>query len=176
MRKIAVILIAFATATAFMIGVGAKSAHAQDSYNEIRNNAHGLCLDAVAGGDGTSGDQVQLWQCNGGAQQLWEAADCSGGQPATCEIVNSAHGLCLDAVAGGDGTNGDKVQLWQCNGGAQQLWFFAVEIESDPAPFTNTAHDLVLDAVAGGDGTSGDKVQLWQDNGGAQQLWTWPGL
>jgi hypothetical protein len=72
LRKIAAILMAFAIATAFMIGVGAKSAHAQNSFNEIVNSAHGLCLDAVAGGDGTSGDKVQLWQDNGGAQQLWK--------------------------------------------------------------------------------------------------------
>jgi hypothetical protein len=37
-------------------------------------------------------------------------------------FVNMAHNLCLNAVQSGDGTNGDNVQLWKCNGGSNQHW------------------------------------------------------
>ena len=82
----------------------------------IKNNAHGLCLDAVASGDGSDGDKVQLWKCNGGLNQEWH------GVTGTYEITNGAAGLYLDAVRSGDGSNGDQVQLWGSTGQANQEW------------------------------------------------------
>jgi len=124
------------------------------------NMAHGLCLDAVRSGDGTNGDRVQLWACNGGVNQLWHQFD--GGNT----IINTAHNLCLDAERSGDGTNGDRIQLWACNGGSNQQWFLCANFT-----WCNSAHGLCLDAERSGDGTNGDKVQLWGCNGGTNQKW-----
>jgi Ricin-type beta-trefoil lectin domain len=124
------------------------------------NMAHNLCLDAVGGGDGKNGDNVDLWGCNGGSNQFWYQPN------GTNEIINGAHNLCLDAVRSGDGTDGDNVQLWSCNGGSNQQWFLIENFTWD-----NGAHGLCLDAVGGGDGKDGDNVDLWGCNGGGNQKW-----
>ena len=36
--------------------------------------------------------------------------------------ANGAHGLILDAKKGGDGTNGDSVELFTWTGGLNQQW------------------------------------------------------
>jgi hypothetical protein len=124
------------------------------------NMAHNLCLDAVRSGDGTYGDNVQLWKCNGGINQFWYQPND------TNEIINGAHNLCLDAVGGSDGKDGDNVDLWGCNGGTNQQWFLIENFTWD-----NGAHGLCLDAVGGSDGTNGDNVDLWGCNGGSNQQW-----
>ena len=85
-------------------------------------------------------------------------------------IINDAHNLCLDAVSQHDGTNGDNVQLWQCNYGLNQYWYINLNSYAT-STFVNAAHGLCLDAVRQHDGTNGDNVQLWQCNGGSNQLW-----
>jgi hypothetical protein len=82
------------------------------------------------------------------------------------EVTNGAHGLCLDAAASHDGSNGDTVQLWTCSGASNQLWTYYANGE-----FVNAAHHLCLDAAASGDGTNGDKVQLWTCSGAVNQEW-----
>jgi len=124
------------------------------------NMAHNLCLDAVRSGDGSSGDNVQLWNCNGGDNQTWYMYD--GGT----ELINLAHGLCLDAVSSGDGSNGDNVQLWTCRNTSNQHWYLTQDFA-----WSNGAHGLYLDAVASGDGSSGDNVQLWAYTGASNQKW-----
>jgi hypothetical protein len=76
-----------------------------------------MCLDADLG-NGANGTKVQLWHCNGWANQQWyfrypSAAVQSGwGFP---------YGKCLDADYHGS-PNGAKVQLWDCNQTAEQDW------------------------------------------------------
>ena len=65
--------------------------------------------------DGSDGDNVDLWACNGGSNQQWSSV-------ATYEWANGAHGLCLSAVASGDGSNGDNVELLTCSLGFNQDW------------------------------------------------------
>jgi Ricin-type beta-trefoil lectin domain len=81
------------------------------------------------------------------------------------ELVNQAHGLCLDAAAATDGSNGGRVQLWSCWDGANQHW---LQVGNN---VVNHAHGLCLDAAAQADGTDGDPVQLWSCWGGANQQW-----
>jgi len=82
------------------------------------------------------------------------------------EVINGAHSLCLDADKSGDGSNGDKVQLWSCSGASNQLWTYYANGE-----FVNAAHHLCLDADKSGDGSNGDKVQLWSCSGASNQQW-----
>jgi Ricin-type beta-trefoil lectin domain len=90
------------------------------------------------------------------------------------EQVNAAHGLCLDAAAQADGSNGDGVQLWSCNAQVQQQWYLRAN-PSGGVEFVNGAHSLCLDANAQGDGSNGDRVQLWSCWGGPNQSWIWRG-
>jgi hypothetical protein len=146
---------------------------ADTNYFEIKNAAHELCLDAAGSGDGTNGDKIELWQCNGGSNQMWAE------QGIDSFWVNQAHGLCLDAAdpglqPGEQGGlyNGDKVQLWKCNSGYNQFWVGNAYFQE-----MNGANEVFcLDAVESGDGTNGDPVQVWQcssnePRGAYQQVW-----
>jgi O-glycosyl hydrolase len=73
----------------------------------------GQCMDVT--GQGTAnGTLVELWDCNGGSNQLWtQAADGS--------LRSAQSGKCLDDPAFST-TNGTQLEIWDCNGGANQLW------------------------------------------------------
>ena len=88
-----------------------------NSWLPLVNQQAGLCLDAEAARDSQNGGPVMLWQCNGGANQNWSITDRGGyGQ-----LVNQAHGLCLDAAYPAI-ANGTGMQLWSCYGGSNQTW------------------------------------------------------
>jgi alpha-galactosidase len=72
----------------------------------------GKCLDAPL--SAVPGNDVTLFDCNGGANQQWTfSADGS--------IRDLDSGLCLD-VTGNSTGNGTPVQLWTCTGAANQRW------------------------------------------------------
>jgi Ricin-type beta-trefoil lectin domain len=146
-----------------------RVALATTGWFTLTNLDHGLCLDAKRQYDGRSGDNVQLWRCNGGSNQLWQMWGEVGGEFA---LRNAAHGLCLDAVRQRDGRDGDNVQLWGCNGGSNQAWSFQPGLDTSGAHLlVNQAHGLYLDAVRWHDRQSGDNVQLWRYNGWRNQWW-----
>ena len=60
----------------------------------------------------TAGARVQIWDCNGGANQQW-TLNGNG------TISNGQTGLCLD-VNGAGTANGTAVIVWTCHGGANQ--------------------------------------------------------
>jgi hypothetical protein len=62
----------------------------------------------------TAGTVVDIYTCNGGSNQLWQAHPDGS-------ITNDESGLCLD-VSGQGTANGTKVDLWTCNGGTNQQW------------------------------------------------------
>ena len=72
----------------------------------------GKCLDVTGGGTG-NGALVQSFSCNATGAQQWQArADGS--------LLNPHSGRCLDDTRfGGSGT---QLELWDCNGGANQQW------------------------------------------------------
>jgi hypothetical protein len=83
------------------------------------------CLDAEKSpghNPDQNGDKVQLWTCiPGAANQQWLVS--SG--PAPFNGIENGDGFALDAE--NDAThnptqNGDKVQMWQWTGNANQLW------------------------------------------------------
>jgi hypothetical protein len=67
----------------------------------------------ITGASSANGTLIELWQCNGGANQQWKAQN---GQ-----LVNPATGKCLDDP-GSNTANGTQLDLWTCNGGTNQQW------------------------------------------------------
>jgi hypothetical protein len=57
---------------------------------------------------------VEIWTCNGGANQRW-AVNSNG------TITGTQSGLCLD-VTRASSANGALVELWTCNGQSNQQW------------------------------------------------------
>src|SRR6266516_1422843 len=93
------------------IVAGDNSAKCVDNSNGTLTIAGG-CMD-ITGAKSANGTLIELWTCNGGANQQWQAQ--SG------ELVNPATGKCLDDPASNT-TNGTQLVLWTCNGGANQHW------------------------------------------------------
>ncbi|GAA3463516.1 ThuA domain-containing protein [Saccharothrix longispora] len=114
----------------------------------------GKCVD-VNGNSSADGAKVQLWTCNGGANQTWTRT----GQ------TLRALGKCL-TVNGGSTADGALVQLWSCTGSAAQNW----SAQSDGS-LRNGAK--CLDAN-GGSSADGTQLIIWTCNGGANQRWTLP--
>jgi len=114
------------------------------------------CLD-VPGASQTNGTQLEIWDCNGGANQQWTY---------TADKLLRVYGTkCLDAS--GQGTvNGTQVVIWDCNGAANQQWNLNAN-----GTVTGVQSGLCLDVT--GQGTAnGTLVELWSCNGGANQAWT----
>ncbi|WP_326645046.1 PHB depolymerase family esterase [Nonomuraea fuscirosea] len=121
---------------------------------QIRGVGSGRCLD-VPGAATADGTQVQLWDCNGRANQQW-AATAAG-------ELRVYGGKCLDAAGAG---NGAGIQIYACHGGANQRW----RLNADGS-ITGAQSGLCLDAV--GQGTAnGVRLQLYTCHGGANQRWT----
>jgi hypothetical protein len=64
---------------------------------------------------GTSnGTAVEVWDCNGGANQQWTPQ-------ANGELVSAQSGKCLDDPESST-TDGTQLDIWTCNDGANQKW------------------------------------------------------
>jgi hypothetical protein len=88
-------------------------------------------------------------------------------------IRNAQSGKCLDADGNHLDQNGDRVQLWDCNGGDNQKWYLEPVNPQNPSQFRlrNVADQKCLDADANGLNNNGDKVQLWGCGSGLEQRW-----
>jgi hypothetical protein len=62
----------------------------------------------------TSDSTLELWTCNGGANQKWT-------RQSNGSLVNPASGTCLDAY-GGSSADGTRLIIYTCTGGANQQW------------------------------------------------------
>ncbi|MFI5908433.1 ricin-type beta-trefoil lectin domain protein [Dactylosporangium sp. NPDC051541] len=120
---------------------------------ELRSAAANRCLD-VNGAGQADGTVVQIWDCNGGANQQWTAT--SDGR---LTVYGSK---CLDVPGTASGT---RARIWTCNGGAGQQW----RVNTD-GTITGVALGLCLD-VNGAGTANGTAVQLWTCNGGSNQQW-----
>ncbi len=78
--------------------------------------------------------------------------------------VRLARTACASTTPATSSTNGNKVQIWTCNGGAAQNWTYAED-------GTLRIHGKCLDAT--GYGTkAGTKLQLWSCTNHTNQMWT----
>jgi hypothetical protein len=119
----------------------------------------GKCLD-VNGSSTAQGTQLQIWDCNGGANQAWTRT--SSGQ---LTVYGGSSPLCLDDYGSGT-ANGTKVVTWGCTGGANQQWNV-----NGNGTITSVSSGLCLD-VTGGGTADGTLVELWSCNGGSNQQWS----
>jgi len=77
-------------------------------------------------------------------------------------VLLNLDGKCLDDT-GNSSANGNKIQMWACNGGAAQKWTYAED-------GTLWINGKCLDVI--GNGTSaGTGVQIWSCTGAGNQQW-----
>ena len=119
----------------------------------------GKCLD-VPNSSTTGGTQVQIYSCNGLANQSF--ARTSAG---AISVTEAGVTDCLDANGKGT-TNGTKVIIYACNGQPNQQWTF-----NSNGTITGVQSGLCLD-VTGASTANGALVELWTCNGGSNQQWT----
>jgi hypothetical protein len=96
----------------------------------------------------------------------WAAPAHAANPSGTFKWVSVKSGRCTDADLNTIGSNGTKVQLWDCNGSRQQNW-----ISSNNGTIKNSRSQKCLDADLNTIGSNGTKVQLWDCNGSRQQKW-----
>jgi alpha-galactosidase len=113
------------------------------------------CVD-VFNNQTANGTKVELWSCNGGANQQWTV-----GSDGTVRSL----GKCLD-INGGT-SNNTLIALWDCNGGANQQW------QAYNGGLRNPQSGRCLD-VPNNNSTNGTQLIIWDCNGGANQRWTLP--
>ncbi|MGX6607292.1 PQQ-dependent sugar dehydrogenase [Micromonosporaceae bacterium Da 78-11] len=116
----------------------------------------GRCLDVVAQSQ-TDGAKVNLFDCNGQANQGWTFTAAGElrvyDQPKCLDVA--AHATTAPAVA----------QIWSCNGGTNQKW----RLNSDGS-IAGVESGLCLDVTAAGTANS-TAVALWNCNGQGNQKW-----
>ena len=141
------------------LSVTAVSGGGGGTTGEIHAVGAAKCLD-VPNNTTTEGTQLDIWDCNGGANQEWTST--SSGQ-----LTVYSGGDCLDASGKGT-TAGTKVDIWPCNGGTNQQW----KLNSN-GTITGVQSGLCLD-VTGASTADGALAELWTCDGGSNQQWTGP--
>ncbi|MFF0311195.1 RICIN domain-containing protein [Streptosporangium sp. NPDC004379] len=122
----------------------------------LKGVGSGRCLD-VSGASQSNGAQVQIWDCNGQANQKW--ATTGAGE------LRVYGGKCLD-VSGAGTADGTAVTIWDCNGQNNQKW----RLNTDGS-ITAVGANKCLD-VSGYGTANGTKVHIWTCHGGTNQKWT----
>ncbi|SED97627.1 endo-1,4-beta-xylanase (glycosyl hydrolase family 10) [Streptomyces misionensis] len=138
---------------------GSSTGGGGGSTGALRAVSAGRCLD-VPNSTTTAGTNLQIWDCNGQANQTWSATSAN-----QLTVFSGASQRCLDAYDN-QTTPGTKVDIWPCNGGANQQW----RLNSD-GTVTGVQSGLCLD-VTGAATANGTGVELWTCNGQSNQKWT----
>nr|WP_245771129.1 RICIN domain-containing protein [Actinacidiphila guanduensis] len=142
-----------------MYRLSGGSSTGSDPSGPIRAVGAGRCLD-VPGSTSTAGTQVDIWDCNGGANQLWTRT--ASGQ---LTVTSGGARMCLDAYDNRTAP-GTKVEIWSCNGQANQQW----QVNAD-GTIVGTQSGLCLDVTQAAT-ANGTPVELWTCNGASNQHWT----
>ncbi|MFI2641133.1 lectin [Streptomyces sp. NPDC018610] len=121
------------------------------------SSASGRCLD-VKGDADTAGTTLEIWDCNGQANQAFEFTS-SG------ELRTMGGTRCVDASHSGT-TSGTQVIIWTCNGQANQQWR-----HNSDGTVAGAQSGLCLD-VNGASAANGTAVVLWTCNGQSNQKWS----
>jgi len=131
----------------------------QQHIGPIKSGLSGKCVDDNAAST-ANGTRIQLWDCNGGASQVWWWGNGA-------LRLGDASGKCLDVT--GQGTaNGTLVELWDCNGGTNQQW-----TPQTDGTLKSVQSGRCLDDPSAST-TNGTQLEIWDCNGGANQKWTLP--
>jgi hypothetical protein len=122
----------------------------------LRGVGANRCLDVPTSAT-ANGTLLQIYDCNGGANQQWSLL--SNGE---LQVYGSK---CLD-VPNHAKTAGTRVDIWDCNGGANQLW----NLNAD-GTVVGRESGLCLD-VTGAGTANAVAVDIWTCTGGNNQKWT----
>jgi Ricin-type beta-trefoil lectin domain/Glycosyl hydrolases family 18 len=115
----------------------------------------GKCIDDPKSST-TNGTQMEIWTCNGGANQSIAA---TGG---TLRVI----GKCFDAPKGAT-ANGTIIEIWSCNGGANQQ--FSYNSSNGTIVGSQSGKCVTVQSAAT---TNGAGLILYTCNGGSNQKWT----
>ncbi|MEV4300186.1 arabinofuranosidase catalytic domain-containing protein [Microbispora rosea] len=149
-----------AALAALLAAALAWSAPASAAVAPLVSASSGRCLD-VAGNTDALGTGLQIWDCNGQANQAFEFT--SAGELRTFNGTR-----CVDAY--GQGTSpGTKAVIWSCNGQANQKWR-----QNSDGSIAGTQSGLCLDVDHAGT-ANGTAVILWTCNGQNNQKWSTAG-
>jgi hypothetical protein len=138
------------------LGTGGGGGGTTGTGSELHAVGAGKCLD-VNNNSQTDGTQLQIWDCNGGANQLYTSTSSK-------QLTVYSTPKCLDA-SNTQTTPGTKVEIYTCNGGANQQW----NINSN-GTITGVQSGLCLD-VTGASTTDGALIDLYTCNGQSNQQW-----
>ncbi len=122
----------------------------------LRGAGSNRCVD-VPNQATANGTLLQIWDCNGGANQQWTYL--SNG---ALQVYGNK---CLD-VPGHATSAGTRVEIWDCTGGSNQQW----NLNSD-GTVVGRESGLCLD-VTGAGTANGTAVEIWTCNGGSNQKWS----
>ena len=139
---------------------------------ELVSAYDGKCLDVYGGATG-NGSRVDQWTCNGGSNQLWKVVHVgttSGNLP-IYTFMGVGSGRCLD-VYGASHANGATIDIWDCNGQANQQWIDFPESGNDliDRNTENDANPKVLEIYGGATG-NGARVDQWAENTSTTKGW-----
>ena len=136
---------------------GGTPVSASKATTAVRGSASGRCLD-VPGSSHDNSTQVELYDCNGGANQQWTLTPSGA-------LTVYGSGSCLEAYAQGTAP-GTKADVYTGNGGANQKW----SVNAD-GTVTNVQSGLCLDATGGGT-ANGTLLGVRPCTGASNQQWT----
>ena len=122
----------------------------------LRGVASNRCLDVPSQAT-TNGTLLQIWDCNGGANQQWTYTSTGA-----LQVYGNK---CLD-VPGHATTAGTRVEIWDCNGGTNQQWTL-----NSNGTVVGRESGLCLD-VTGAGTANGTAVEIWTCNGQSNQQWS----
>jgi GH25 family lysozyme M1 (1,4-beta-N-acetylmuramidase) len=132
------------------------TAPAQGPAGRVWLQNGGKCLDDTAGRT-ASGTRVQVWGCNGNANQQWMVVP---------DGTLRVHGACLAAAGTGTGAgNGAAAVLNACHGTSAQRWQVGTNGE-----LVAVASGRCLDDT-GWRTANGTLLQIWACSGGSEQHW-----
>ena len=135
----------------------ASATPASAASSQLVSASSGRCLD-VTGNVDTLGTAMEIWDCNGQANQQFEVT--SAGELRTFNGTR-----CLDAYDN-QTAPGTAVDIWSCNGQANQKW----RVNSD-GTIVGVQSGLCLDVTKAAT-ANGTPVALWTCNGQANQRWS----
>lgn len=124
-------------------------------------SAPSKCLDVVDG-NFANGAQVQIWDCNGKAQQQWTLT------PGQTSIKLAGTNFCLDAGSASP-SDGTQMKIWTCyDRTPAQTW----QVGSDGTIALQSVAEC-LDLTSGSS-ANGNRIQVWScaGSGNVNQQWT----
>jgi endo-1,4-beta-xylanase len=140
------------TATCTVPGSGGGSGGGSSGTGPIVGQQSGRCID-VPNSSTTDGTRVQLYSCNGQANQSWTYT--------SSKELRVFGNKCLDAAGSG---NGAAVQIYSCNGQTNQQW----NLNSN-GTISGVQSGRCLDVWSTANGA---QVQLYDCHGQANQRFT----